>query len=83
MIHEITVNLRNLSTGYISGRDTRIITSGINASLHAGELTCLLGQNGAGKSTLLKTLSSFIPAVKGDIELFGMPLGSYSNSHKA
>lgn len=80
MIHEITVNLRNLSTGYISGRDTRIITSGINASLHAGELTCLLGQNGAGKSTLLKTLSSFIPAVKGDIELFGMPLGSYSNS---
>ncbi len=80
MRHEITVNLRNLSTGYISGRDTRIITSGINASLHAGELTCLLGQNGAGKSTLLKTLSSFIPAVKGDIELFGMPLGSYSNS---
>lgn len=80
MRHEITVNLRNLSTGYISGRDTRIITSGINASLHAGELTCLLGQNGAGKSTLLKTLSSFIPAVNGDIELFGMPLGSYSNS---
>lgn len=80
MRHEITVNLRNLSTGYISGRDTRIITSGINASLHAGELTCLLGQNGAGKSTLLKTLSSFIPAVKGGIELFGMPLGSYSNS---
>ena len=80
MRHEITVNLRNLSTGYISGRDTRIITSGINASLHAGELTCLLGQNGAGKTTLLKTLSSFILAVKGDIELFGMPLGSYSNS---
>lgn len=57
MKHDITIDIRNLVTGYSPGRDPNVVTCGINASLRSGELTCLLGPNGAGKSTLLKTLS--------------------------
>ncbi len=83
MRHDITINIDNLSTGYSSGGDKKVVTHGINASLRGGELTCLLGPNGAGKSTLLKTLSTFIPPLKGKITLLGKPLDSYSNTERA
>ncbi len=83
MKHDITIDIRNLVTGYSPGRDPNVVTCGINASLRSGELTCLLGPNGAGKSTLLKTLSSFLPPLDGDITLLGRPLRSYSNTARS
>lgn len=83
MKHDITIDIRNLVTGYSPGREPNVVTCGINASLRSGELTCLLGPNGAGKSTLLKTLSSFLPPLDGDITLLGRPLRSYSNTARS
>lgn len=83
MKHDITIDIRNLVTGYSPGRDPNVVTCGISASLRSGELTCLLGPNGAGKSTLLKTLSSFLPPLDGDITLLGRPLRSYSNTARS
>ena len=62
-----TIRVVDLSTGYHNKKETTVITRNINASLNDGELTCLLGPNGAGKSTLLKTLTAFLPPVKGEI----------------
>ena len=31
----------------------------ISTSVHAGEVTCVLGDNGAGKSTFIKILAGF------------------------
>ncbi|AZA14302.1 ATP-binding cassette domain-containing protein [Corynebacterium choanae] len=45
----------------------------ISFSVHAGEVTCILGDNGAGKSTLIKTLSGLHPASAGEILLDGTP----------
>jgi len=75
-----TVGIKGLVTGYVSKRGQTVITRGIDASLHGGELTCLLGPNGAGKSTLLRTLSAFLPPLGGEIMIEGKRLGEYSAS---
>ena len=75
-----TVKTIDLTTGYFSKKGHTAVTSNINASLHSGELTCLLGPNGAGKSTLLKTLSAFIPPLKGEIRIMGKNLREYTDA---
>ena len=61
----------DLSIGYREGGDEKVIRSGIDVALHAGELVCLLGPNGAGKSTLLRTLAGMQPALGGQVCLLG------------
>lgn len=46
----------------------------INLTLDPGKITAVLGPNGAGKTTLLLTLSGFIPALGGRIDLDGTPV---------
>lgn len=75
-----TIRVVGLETGYRSGNKTTVITQGVSASLYSGELTCLLGPNGAGKSTLLKTLTAFLPPVKGEIFIENKPLSDYSDA---
>ena len=73
-----TIRVKDLETGYSDRKNTTVITRDINASLYSRELTCLLGPNGSGKSTLLKTLTAFLPPLKGEILIHGRPLSSYS-----
>ena len=74
-----TIKIESLSTGYRSKNNITIVSHDINATIHGGDLTCLLGPNGAGKSTLLRTLSAFLPPVKGDITIMGQNLRNYSD----
>ncbi|HVY18680.1 MAG TPA: ATP-binding cassette domain-containing protein [Bauldia sp.] len=46
--------------------------SGVSLTVHAGRVTCLLGDNGAGKSTLIKILSGVFAPDTGDIMLGGV-----------
>lgn len=80
MVHDNTfsIEVRGLVTGYCSKKRKVVVTDGMSASLHAGELTCLLGPNGAGKSTLLKTLTGMLPPLSGEILVDHKPLGSYT-----
>lgn len=64
-----TVILQNLTIGYATKGNQKIVAQGLNAAVNSGELTCLLGCNGVGKSTLLRTLSAFQPALGGEIFL--------------
>ena len=77
---EETIRVLDLETGYHSKKEITVITRGISASLYSGELTCLIGPNGAGKSTLLKTLSAFLPPLKGEIFIEHKRLGEYSDA---
>ncbi len=64
----VTIELQSLCIGYKNGKNSvNIVADNINAKIHSGELTCLLGANGVGKSTLLKTLSGFQPKISGSI----------------
>ena len=62
-----SIVLNHLTIGY----KHKVVATDLQAVLHAGEFTCLLGPNGVGKSTLLRTLSGFIPPLKGCVELNG------------
>jgi iron complex transport system ATP-binding protein len=61
------IELKDLTIGYAQKNNTKVVASGINATLHSGRLTCLIGANGIGKSTLLRTLSAFQPPLSGEI----------------
>ena len=78
-----TLEVRNLATGYVSGHKHTVVTGNINATLHPGQLTCLLGSNGAGKSTLLRTLAGFQPPLEGQILVGGRDLALCSTSELA
>jgi len=69
-----TVVLQDLTIGYTSKGNEKVVAKGLNATLNAGELTCLLGRNGIGKSTLLRTLAAFQPPLSGSILLATSPL---------
>src|SRR5438270_2028847 len=46
----------------------------ISMQVHAGEVTCVLGDNGAGKSTLIKILSGVHSPDKGEVRFEGEPV---------
>src|SRR6266446_4822498 len=46
----------------------------ISMKVHAGEVTCVLGDNGAGKSTLIKILSGVHPQDEGELLVDGKPV---------
>jgi len=48
------------------GEGAKIILSGINLNLQAGQRIGLLGVNGAGKSTLIKTIAGELPPLSGE-----------------
>jgi iron complex transport system ATP-binding protein len=69
----------NLSLGYTKQKSKKEILNGLNFSLYAGEMTCLLGPNGVGKSTLIKAILGQLKPFQGDILLNGKSISNFSN----
>ena len=74
-----TVLLQDLSIGYTTKGNEKVVASHLNAAINSGELTCLLGQNGIGKSTLLRTLSAFQPPLAGSISTLNSQLSTLNS----
>jgi len=51
-----------------------IALQGINLTVNAGEVACVLGDNGAGKSTLIKIISGLHPHTEGTLKVDGNPV---------
>lgn len=50
---------------------TRPILQGVDLSVAAGEIVCLLGPSGDGKTTLLRVVSGLEPVQEGTVEIAG------------
>ena len=60
----------DLVAGYGSNR----VLDGVSLFVHRGEVVTLLGANGSGKSTVMNTISGFVRAASGTIELDQRPI---------
>jgi iron complex transport system ATP-binding protein len=83
IIEHTVLKTTNLSVGYPSKTENRIIADKINVDLKKGKLTCLLGKNGVGKSTLLRTLSKMQPRLGGSVELENRNIDDYARNDLA
>ncbi len=45
----------------------------VDLDIPAGCLACIVGPNGAGKSTLIKACLDLVPAVSGEVRVYGKP----------
>ena len=81
--NHISIELRGLTIGYRKGNLELKILQNLNASLHKGELVCLVGENGVGKSTLLRTVSGVQPPLSGEVMIKNRPLGEISTQEMA
>lgn len=68
------IEFRNVCAGYGGGD----VLQGLDLSVEAGNITCIVGPNGAGKSTVLRALSGLLRPRVGEILLDGRALHSLS-----
>jgi len=66
------LELRGLEVRYGGIRAVR----GIDLSVGAGELVCLIGGNGAGKTSTLKAISGLLPLAAGSLHYDGAEIGA-------
>lgn len=64
------LELRNLACE----RDERVLFSGLDLAVSAGDIVQVEGPNGSGKTTLLRTLTGISPDYSGEILWQGQPL---------
>lgn len=62
-------------------RGGRLLFSGLNLRLQAGEAAALVGRNGAGKTTLLRAIAGLVEAEAGTIEFGEIDAGEARASH--
>ena len=74
------ISLSQLSVGYSLSHP---VISDIDLELKSGQLSCLIGENGIGKSTLLKTLTGFLPKLKGSVLFDNLDITSFSQRELA
>lgn len=80
---------KNISAGYISGKQIFPVLKNVSINIQQGEFNCLAGPNGGGKSTLLKLLSGIEDGKKDSLKILsaekvpsldGKPISEFSRS---
>ena len=69
---ENRITVENLSYSY----GTRRALDNVSFTVSCGEILCFLGPNGSGKTTLFKILSTLIPPMVGNVNIFGYDLST-------
>ena len=68
------LELQDLTAGYGGGAVLR----GVDLTVKAGSIACIVGPNGAGKSTVFRAVSGLLEIMGGSILLDGVPIGGLS-----
>ncbi|MGZ5584734.1 MAG: ABC transporter ATP-binding protein [Usitatibacter sp.] len=67
-MHELLLNVDNVTAGYAQDID---VLRDVSITVHAGQVSGLIGLNGAGKSTVIKTICGLLQPKSGRIEMQG------------
>lgn len=70
------IKVNGLRKFYGSGQDKLEVLKGLDFTLAAGKLMCILGPSGSGKSTILNILAGIETIDAGSVEVFGHDLTS-------
>lgn len=70
------LELEGVYAGYGGGD----VLQGVDLSLEAGSVTCIVGPNGAGKSTVLRVISGLLVPREGSVRFDGRPIGGIEPS---
>lgn len=71
-----TIQLHDLSTGYRSRHEEKVISQHLELAIAPGEVVMLMGPNGSGKSTLMHTMAGLLTPLSGEVIISGKPLSS-------
>jgi branched-chain amino acid transport system ATP-binding protein len=74
----IILSLSGVTAGYGAG----LILKGVDLSVEAGKIMCLIGPNGSGKSTILKTISGLLYPEGGKVILRGKDISRLSSKDR-
>jgi branched-chain amino acid transport system ATP-binding protein len=64
------LEVQDLHAGY----GCTVVVRDLSLTVEPGEIVALLGPNGAGKTTTLMTVTGLLPALAGEVRLFGGPV---------
>lgn len=77
------LQLSNVSIGYPSKKEPKIVQKDLNLSANEGELIALIGKNGCGKSTLLRSMACLQPIYSGKILINGEDISEKTSKQRA
>lgn len=72
------LTLDGVTAGYGAG----LILKGVDLTVTAGRVTCLIGPNGSGKSTTLKTISGLLKPASGTVTFQGEDISRLSSRER-
>ena len=70
-VDEPVLELRSVSKSYVGPAGPRPLLTGIDLSVHRGEIVAVAGRSGSGKTTLLTLVAGLEVPDTGSISLFG------------
>lgn len=69
------IELKNISYYY----DKTEALQNVSLTVNEGDFLAIIGPNGSGKSTLMKIILGLLKPMKGDVYLFGKPVGEFKD----
>ncbi len=72
---EPVLELKNVTFAYEPGRT---VLDQVNIQIYSGEKVAFVGESGSGKSTFVKLLLRFYEPQRGEVLLYGVPVGIYA-----
>ncbi len=79
----VAVELRGVRKSHGTGRNERLVFSGLTASIYSGRLTVVTGPSGSGKTTLLNLLAGLDLTDAGEVVVLGTPLAELDRGQRA
>jgi len=73
---EPIISIKNLSKSFRNGGVEKQVIKNLSLDIEKGKVIGYIGPNGAGKSTTVKILCGIIDDFKGEVEMFGKPVGA-------